>query len=97
MDPAEPRHGPEGRGGDPRKGRSYDDLGAHGPRDDDPVRFALRFAYCFFARPVRPLRRTSSSNEIGRNTQARVREGVSAVLEEVLEEETTEHLEAGYR
>ena len=29
--------------------------------------------------------------------QARVQEGVKAVLEEVLEEEMSEHLEAGYR
>ncbi len=34
---------------------------------------------------------------VGRDVQARVREGVKAVLEEVLEEEMTEHLEAGYR
>jgi putative transposase len=31
------------------------------------------------------------------DVEARVREGVKAVLEEVLEEEMTEHLEAGYR
>jgi transposase-like protein len=31
------------------------------------------------------------------DVQARVREGVKAVLEEVLQEEMTEHLEAGYR
>jgi transposase-like protein len=30
------------------------------------------------------------------DVEARVREGVKAVLEEVLEEEMTEHLEAGY-
>jgi putative transposase len=34
---------------------------------------------------------------IERDVQARVREGVKAVLEEVLQEEMTEHLEAGYR
>src|SRR5215210_969964 len=31
------------------------------------------------------------------DVEARVREGVKAVLEEVLQEEMTEHLEAGYR
>ena len=36
-------------------------------------------------------------HEVKRDVQARVREGVKAVLEEVLEEEMTEHLEAGYR
>jgi putative transposase len=35
--------------------------------------------------------------DVKRVVQARVREGVKAVLEEVLEEEMTEHLEAGYR
>ena len=30
------------------------------------------------------------------DVEARVRQGVKAVLEEVLEEEMTEHLEAGY-
>jgi putative transposase len=34
---------------------------------------------------------------VKRDVQARVREGVKAVLEEVLHEEMTEHLEAGYR
>ncbi len=34
---------------------------------------------------------------VKRDVQARVREGVKAVLEEVLEEEMTEHLDAGYR
>jgi transposase-like protein len=34
---------------------------------------------------------------VKRDVQARVREGVKAVLEEVLQEEMTEHLEAGYR
>ena len=36
-------------------------------------------------------------HEVKRDVQARVREGVKAVLEEVLEEEMSEHLEAGYR
>jgi putative transposase len=35
--------------------------------------------------------------DVERNVQARVREGVKAVLEEVLQEEMTKHLEAGYR
>ena len=35
--------------------------------------------------------------DLKRDVEARVREGVKAVLEEVLEEEMTEHLEAGYR
>ena len=35
--------------------------------------------------------------DVKRDVQARVREGVKALLEEVLEEEMTEHLEAGYR
>ena len=34
---------------------------------------------------------------VKRDVQTRVREGVKAVLEEVLQEEMTEHLEAGYR
>jgi putative transposase len=34
---------------------------------------------------------------VKRDVEARVREGVKAVLEEVLEEEMTQHLEAGYR
>jgi transposase-like protein len=34
---------------------------------------------------------------VKRDVHARVREGVKAVLEEVLQEEMTEHLEAGYR
>jgi transposase-like protein len=34
---------------------------------------------------------------VKRDVQARVREGVKTVLEEVLREEMTEHLEAGYR
>jgi putative transposase len=36
-------------------------------------------------------------NAMNRDVEARVREGVKAVLEEVLEEEMTEHLKAGYR
>ncbi len=32
-----------------------------------------------------------------REVEARVREGVKAVLDEVIKEEMTEHLEAGYR
>jgi len=35
--------------------------------------------------------------ELKRDVEARVREGVKAVLEEVLQEEMAEHLEAGYR
>ena len=31
------------------------------------------------------------------DVEARVRQGVKAVLEEVLQEEITQHLEAGYR
>jgi len=34
---------------------------------------------------------------VKRDVEARVREGVKAVLEEVLQEEMTEHLQAGYR
>jgi transposase-like protein len=34
---------------------------------------------------------------VKRDVEARVREGVKAVLEEVLQEEMTEHLNAGYR
>jgi putative transposase len=34
---------------------------------------------------------------VKRDVEARVREGVKAVLEEVLQEEMTEHLKAGYR
>ena len=34
---------------------------------------------------------------VERDVQARVRQGVKTVLAEVLEEEMTEHLEAGYR
>jgi putative transposase len=34
---------------------------------------------------------------VKRDVQARVRENIKAVLEEVLQEEMTEHLEAGYR
>ena len=35
--------------------------------------------------------------DVKRDVEARIREGVKAVLEEVLQEEMTEHLEAGYR
>jgi putative transposase len=35
--------------------------------------------------------------DVKRDVEARVLEGVKVVLEEVLEEEMTEHLEAGYR
>ncbi len=34
---------------------------------------------------------------VKRDVEARVRDGVKAVLEEVLEEEMAEHLRAGYR
>jgi transposase-like protein len=34
---------------------------------------------------------------IKKDIEARVRQGVKAVLEEVLQEEMTEHLKAGYR
>ena len=34
---------------------------------------------------------------VKRDVEARVRQGVKAVLEEVLQEEMTEHLNAGYR
>ena len=34
---------------------------------------------------------------VKRDVEARVRDGVKAVLEEVLEEEMAEHLQAGYR
>jgi transposase-like protein len=37
------------------------------------------------------------AQDVKRDVEARVREGVKAVLEEVLQEEMTEHLEAGYR
>jgi putative transposase len=36
-------------------------------------------------------------HDVKRDVQARVREGVKAVLEEILQEEMTEHLKAGYR
>ena len=35
--------------------------------------------------------------DVKRDVQGRIREGVKAVLEEVLQEEMTEHLNAGYR
>jgi transposase-like protein len=37
------------------------------------------------------------SRPSNRSCLARVRQGVKAVLEEVLQEEMTQHLEAGYR
>jgi transposase-like protein len=44
---------------------------------------------------------TSKKHEFGHDVkldvEARVRQGVKAVLEEVLQEEMTQHLEAGYR
>ena len=36
-------------------------------------------------------------HDVKRDVEARVWEGVKAILEEVLQEEMTEHLEAGYR
>ena len=36
-------------------------------------------------------------HDVKRDVQARLREGVKAILEEVLEEEITDHLQAGYR
>jgi transposase-like protein len=36
-------------------------------------------------------------HDVKLNVEARIREGVKAVLEEVLQEEMTQHLEAGYR
>jgi putative transposase len=35
-------------------------------------------------------------HDVKRDVEARVREGVKAILEEVLEEEMTQHLKAGY-
>jgi transposase-like protein len=40
---------------------------------------------------------TAKKNEVKLDVEARVRQGVKAVLEEVLEEEMTQHLKAGYR
>ena len=37
------------------------------------------------------------TDALKRDVEARVRQGVKAVLEEVLQEEMTEHLKAGYR
>jgi hypothetical protein len=37
------------------------------------------------------------NHDVKLDVEARVRQGVKAVLEEVLEEEMTRHLEAGYR
>ena len=36
-------------------------------------------------------------HDVKLDVEARVRQGVKAVLEEVLQEEITQHLEAGYR
>ena len=36
-------------------------------------------------------------HDVKRGAEPRVRQGVKAVVEEVLQEEMTEHLEAGYR
>jgi transposase-like protein len=36
-------------------------------------------------------------HDVKLDVEARVRQGVKAVLEEVLQEEMTQHLEAGYR
>jgi transposase-like protein len=36
-------------------------------------------------------------HEVKLDVEARVRQGVKAVLEEVLQDEMTQHLEAGYR
>jgi transposase-like protein len=37
------------------------------------------------------------NHDVKLDVEARVRQGVKAVLEEVLQEEMTQHLEAGYR
>ena len=42
-------------------------------------------------------REEESEHTVKRDIEARVREGVKAVLEEVLAEEIIEHLAAGYR
>jgi putative transposase len=42
-------------------------------------------------------KRLAFEHDVKLDVEARVREGVKAVLEEVLEEEMTQHLEAGYR
>ncbi len=42
-------------------------------------------------------KRQAVEHDVKLDVEARVREGVKAVLEEVLEEEMTQHLEAGYR
>jgi putative transposase len=50
---------------------------------------------------VREERRLAKGEEfeqtVKRDVEARVREGVKAVLEEILQEEMSEHLKAGYR
>ena len=43
------------------------------------------------------LKRQEFEYDVKLDVEARVREGVKAVLEEVLQEEMTEHLEAGHR
>ncbi len=42
-------------------------------------------------------KRQAFEQDVKLDVEARVREGVKAVLEEVLEEEMTQHFEAGYR
>ena len=42
-------------------------------------------------------KRQEFEHDVKLDVEARVREGVKAVLEEVLQEEMTEHLEAGHR
>jgi putative transposase len=42
-------------------------------------------------------RKRQLDHEVKMDVEARVRQGVKAVLEEVLEEEMTQHLGAGYR
>jgi transposase-like protein len=43
------------------------------------------------------LKKHEFEHNVKLDVEARVREGVKAVLEEVLQEEITQHLEAGYR
>ena len=44
-----------------------------------------------------PKKREDFEHDVKLNVEARVRQGVKAVLEEVLEEEMTQHLKAGYQ
>jgi transposase-like protein len=44
-----------------------------------------------------PKKHEEFEHDVRLDVEARVRQGVKAVLEEVLEEEMTEHLKAGYR